>query len=114
MEIISRPEAAKRQLRHYYTGKPCKNGHAAKRYVNTGSCMACIATYQSRYRRGMVIAQAGLKEIKILVDPRDESRIRQAAEAGILAYQFADGAAPSAPLVPPPPIPPSWNASDPT
>ena len=26
----------------YKTGKPCKNGHIAERYVSTGACVECV------------------------------------------------------------------------
>jgi hypothetical protein len=32
-EIISRAEAKARGLTRYFTGKPCKYGHIAERYV---------------------------------------------------------------------------------
>lgn len=40
-EIISRIDAAHAGLKHYYTGKPCKYGHVAKRYVSTCKCVEC-------------------------------------------------------------------------
>lgn len=40
-EIISRPEARAAGLRHYFTGAPCKRGHAAPRYVDNMTCTAC-------------------------------------------------------------------------
>ncbi len=36
-------------LRHYFTGKPCKNGHLEKRLVNCGTCMACSREKSLRY-----------------------------------------------------------------
>lgn len=40
-EIISRAEAKARGLVHYYTGKPCKRGHVAIRFVNGWCCTVC-------------------------------------------------------------------------
>jgi hypothetical protein len=40
MDIISRAEAKAQGLTHYFTGKPCKNGHVAKRLV-AGACVEC-------------------------------------------------------------------------
>ena len=41
-EIISRKEAKSRGLKKYFTGKPCKHGHIAERYVDGGGCKDCI------------------------------------------------------------------------
>lgn len=40
-EIISRQYAIAENLRHYFTGKPCKYGHISKRYVSTNKCVDC-------------------------------------------------------------------------
>jgi len=40
-EIISKAEARERGLTHYFTGKPCKHGHVAKRWANSSACVAC-------------------------------------------------------------------------
>lgn len=42
MEIISRAEAKQKGLNKYYTGQPCKNGHDAYRYTQSGTCSKCI------------------------------------------------------------------------
>lgn len=39
--IISRSEAKAQGLKFFVTGKPCKYGHVAPRYVNTGVCSGC-------------------------------------------------------------------------
>src|SRR4029077_6642928 len=36
--------------RFYETGKPCKNGHTAKRYAGTGTCSACAIAIAQRYQ----------------------------------------------------------------
>lgn len=41
MEIISRKDAASKGLKHYFTGKKCKYGHIAKRYVSAKKCILC-------------------------------------------------------------------------
>lgn len=41
MNVISRIEAKTNGLIKYFTGKPCKNGHFSKRFVNNGYCEAC-------------------------------------------------------------------------
>ena len=40
-KVISRAEAIKQGLKHYFTGKPCKNGHVAKRYCSSKLCFIC-------------------------------------------------------------------------
>ncbi len=39
--IISRADAAKAGLKHYFTSKPCKHGHVAERRTATGHCVEC-------------------------------------------------------------------------
>lgn len=41
MVLISRQEAQEKQLKSYFTGVPCRNGHIDKRYTNTGICYSC-------------------------------------------------------------------------
>lgn len=41
MEIITRAEAKKSGLKHYFTGQPCVRGHIDRRFVSIGKCMAC-------------------------------------------------------------------------
>ena len=42
MDKISRKDAISLGLRKYYTGEPCRNGHIAERYVQSGTCQECI------------------------------------------------------------------------
>ncbi|MEL0309902.1 MAG: hypothetical protein VXA18_03820, partial [Gammaproteobacteria bacterium] len=44
-EIISRAEAKKKGLKYYYTGKPCKQYHFAKREVRKSECVICKKLY---------------------------------------------------------------------
>lgn len=41
MEAISRGAAQAAGLKHYFTGKPCKRGHVAPRYVCDKACVEC-------------------------------------------------------------------------
>lgn len=43
MKILSRAEARGTGNLHYFTGKPCINGHIASRYVSTQACVECNA-----------------------------------------------------------------------
>jgi len=45
MEVITRKQAKEQGLKHYFTGKPCKHGHIAKR-VTAGGCVECMAVNQ--------------------------------------------------------------------
>lgn len=47
MEIISRSEARNRGLSQYFTNLPCKNGHVAYRYTQSGTCSGCIRSYST-------------------------------------------------------------------
>ena len=49
MDVVSRKDALARGLVHFYTGKPCKHGHEAPRYVNSGQCVTCMKTRVSEY-----------------------------------------------------------------
>ena len=42
LELISKCEAKKAGLRHYFTGNLCPKGHVSKRYVSGGHCFDCI------------------------------------------------------------------------
>jgi len=41
-DIIDRRTAHRLNLRRFYTGKPCKQGHVCERYVANGSCVECL------------------------------------------------------------------------
>jgi hypothetical protein len=46
--IISRDQAFREGKRRFYTGKPCKQGHIAPRYVSTGACTECMNKFVLR------------------------------------------------------------------
>lgn len=52
MLIITRKEAAEREEKYYYTGKPCRQGHTAQRYVKGFDCCQCCAERALLYRVG--------------------------------------------------------------
>ena len=47
MKIISRKEAVEKDLKVYFTGKPCKNGHISIRGIN-GDCKDCTKYWNSK------------------------------------------------------------------
>jgi hypothetical protein len=49
-DVIGRSEARAKGLVHYFTGKPCKHGHIAKRKVCDSHCAECDQENISRWR----------------------------------------------------------------
>ena len=46
-----RKDARETGSRYYLTGRPCAQGHYAKRYTNDGKCTECKSAYdRSRYQ----------------------------------------------------------------
>jgi 5-methylcytosine-specific restriction endonuclease McrA len=43
MNRITRTEARKKGLTHFFTGVPCTKGHLEKSYVSSGACVTCTA-----------------------------------------------------------------------
>lgn len=50
-EIITRAEARERGFKYYFTGKQCKQGHIAKRFVPNGTCTDCRKSKDNTYRQ---------------------------------------------------------------
>lgn len=48
---ITRKEAQAQGLPHYFTGKPCPNGHIDVRYVTSYACKSCAIEHHQRYRK---------------------------------------------------------------
>ena len=46
----SAKEAKLAGIKHYFTGKPCKRGHIAKRYAATCSCVECTKGHFNDWR----------------------------------------------------------------
>ncbi len=66
---ISRSEAAEKHLAKFFTGKPCKRGHIAERYVSTGNCCECLG----RYRKDKLLT---------------EIRVAQGELVGAVTYEY--------------------------
>lgn len=62
MKIISRKEAKVKNLKHYFTGKPCKRGHVTKRRTSSGSCLECDEVYRERHRDSHLIASKNWRD----------------------------------------------------
>lgn len=90
MKIVSRSDAIKASLSHYFTGKPCKNGHVDRRCVRSFRCLACgrqwatvpkvLEQQRMRYRalRGAAFKpqkpKSGLTATEFLRDWRSKNR----------------------------------------
>lgn len=62
MKLIERAEAVVKGLLYYYTGRPCKHGHVAKRQTKNGTCCACISLTGKRwYKKNKVRRDATAK-----------------------------------------------------
>ena len=59
LEILSRPEARAKGLRHFNTGRPCRRGHNVPRLVSSGTCPLCEKETK-KGRRSTINAEARL------------------------------------------------------
>lgn len=48
-EVVSRQDARGRGITYYFTGKPCKRGHVAPRFVYNSVCKDCHALHNAKY-----------------------------------------------------------------
>ena len=47
-KVISRSEALEKNLKYYYTGKPCKYGHVAEYLTSSFACSVCRKIYYKK------------------------------------------------------------------
>src|SRR5574342_193274 len=87
MQILSRAEAKEKQQSTYFTGQPCKNGHVAKRYTQSGTCSECINGGRNRIADPIVAAKREAKAelVKVRIRAFDSDRDALAASAWALA-----------------------------
>lgn len=89
MEIITRQEARQRGDKTYFTGVACKNGHVARRYVQSGTCSACIRASNSPVDDPNVEARSAAKsqlvQVKFRLFDVDLDVFKAAAYAMALA-----------------------------
>jgi hypothetical protein len=87
--MTTRNEAVSLGAVKYRTGRPCRRGHDAPRYVSTGMCVECVkrhAREAHRARNDAMAARAkGATPLMLLVHPDDVSVVRELAEALSLA-----------------------------
>lgn len=62
MKIVTRMEAAKAGLNRYSTGKRCRNGHLAERYVLNGTCVQCALESANKHRNEFTSALRAAQE----------------------------------------------------
>lgn len=56
LNIKSARQSAKQAGKTYYfTGKPCKKGHTAKRITSNGNCVVCQREHKTNYEKRNVI-----------------------------------------------------------
>lgn len=48
MDLITREAAYAAGATYFFTGRPCKWGHIAPRYVSTGQCKNCLNKFGKR------------------------------------------------------------------
>lgn len=68
--IISRSEARAQGLKRYFTGRPCKHGHASERRVGDGGCIACRDQWHRSHS-----GQMRVHRCKLAADNKDRDRL---------------------------------------
>ena len=81
MEILTRRDAHARGMVRYWTGKPCRRGHLAHRYVTSGICTACIAERNGSYHR----RHATLRRLVADLHPDDYEAAKALVDALVAA-----------------------------
>lgn len=89
--IVKRSDAHKAGSKHYFTGKPCKNGHWDQRSVASGICVACNRMYAQKFREQGPNAQASFV---VECHPDDVETVRQFV-AGINVSRELAGSQPT-------------------
>lgn len=66
INILSRKDAQAARIGQYFTGKPCRYGHVANRYTQSGACAACVAVAAAKKRGvqhdGVVLTREQLEQ----------------------------------------------------
>jgi len=79
MNIVSRKDAIEQGLPHYFTGKPCRNGHTDERFTRSSNCLECERQrYRSWYDKnkeaGCESAKAWQRENKVYLRSYESQR----------------------------------------
>jgi hypothetical protein len=91
MERISRDEALARGLKKYFTGTPCKHGHAAQRYTVTTACVKCMAEAQKRFKQSQYNRLAETEAVFKDMHPDDIRVLKETAAALVAARSLSEG-----------------------
>ena len=86
MRTTSKAEALERGLRHYFTGKPCRNGHIFKRLTSTGHCLECGRINRNNYYKrnsAKIIKETRLWESK---NKENKSKAREYKNKSLKKY----------------------------
>jgi hypothetical protein len=88
MQIIYRKDAKLNGRSTYFTNLPCKNGHVAYRYTQSGTCSACINKSNCKNIDPLseIIKLAKASLVKIKVRCFNEDRDNLASSAWALAF----------------------------
>jgi hypothetical protein len=77
----NRKDAVKLKSRHYFTNKPCKHGHIAKRFTNCGVCAICLKNnnkYDKEYSQQYVSKNyQHLKKLWANYRAKNKEKLRQ-------------------------------------
>ena len=92
---MERKEAAAAGLKKYNTGRPCRHGHTADRYVDSGACSECLKKMAAKnyatsaIEREYIVGNtrqiflftklSGLPAIKLMVDAMVRERLPHTA-----------------------------------
>jgi len=64
MKTITRQEALDKDLKKYYTGKPCKRGHIDFRFKSNGDCVQCVKEKRGTNKDKISIQENTLEKIQ--------------------------------------------------
>ena len=70
--IVSKKQARERGLRKYFTGKLCRCGHLAERWIE-GGCVQCRRVHTGRYRADNPLLATWQGMVRRCEDPNNRS-----------------------------------------
>jgi hypothetical protein len=77
MQPLSRPEAIASGSRWYFTGKPCKRGHIAKRQTNNKGCSECQKAAYARWESKNLATRSAEKCRRRAANPERSNEIQR-------------------------------------
>ena len=76
-KVISRSEALEKNLKYYYTGKPCIKGHTSKRETRKSDCIECKKIY---FKNRLILDKEKLKKYRIKYEKTEKDKIVKSIE----------------------------------